>query len=185
MNHPAESNLALYAGGDLPLLQRWRTDRHVRNCGSCQSAVAEFSELRAFPSSDSVSNWSRLASEMQANIRLGLAAGECVVMRTGSRSVVSGRRLAVVGGLLTVLLFGGIWTQRSVLVPALLSRQAGETVLEAAESGIQVREGRQTLRILNRSKASVSYSVGSQGELRARSLDPETGNVTITHVYGE
>ncbi len=185
MNHPTESNLALYAGGDLQWLHRWRMDRHIRSCGNCQSAVAEFSEIRAFESAAPDVNWSRLASEMQANIRLGLAAGECVVMRTGGRSVVSGRRLAVVGGLLTVLLLGGIWTQRSALVPSLLVRQPAETILEAAGSGIQVREGRQTLRILNRSKANVSYSVGSQGELRARSLDPETGNVTITHVYGE
>ncbi len=191
MKHPSDSDLALYAGGDLGWLRQTLAERHVRRCGACQSVAADFSELRsengavADAGAGAISDlqWNRLAIDMQANIRLGLAAGECVHQRP-SRSVVSGRRLAWAGGVVTLLLMAGIWTQRPVVHPA-VGRAVTGTVLEAAESGIQVREGRQTLRILNSSNHNVSYSVGGQGELRARSLDPETGNVTITHVYGE
>ena len=38
---------------------------------------------------------------------------------------------------------------------------------------------------MNPATQNVVYSVGAQGELRARSLDPVTGNVAFTHVYGE
>jgi hypothetical protein len=184
MKHPSDAELALYAGGDLGWVRQRLTERHVRNCGPCQDVAADFSELRSEGSSFPNIQWNKLAADMQANIRLGLAAGECVNLRP-ARSFVSGQRLAIAGGMLGVLLVAGIWIERPVARP-LLSRVATiGTVLEEAESGIQVREGRQTLRILNSSNRNVSYSVGGRGELRARSLDPETGNVTINHVYGE
>ena len=183
MKHPSDAELALYAGGDLGWVRQRLTERHVRNCGACQSVASDFSELRAEATAFPKIQWNRLATEMQANIRLGLAAGECV-NRRAARSLVSGQRLMLAGGVLGALLVAGIWTQRPVSHPY-VARTITGTVLEAAESGIQVREGRQTLRILNSSDGNVSYSVGGQGELRARSLDPETGNVTITHVYGE
>lgn len=184
MKHPSDAELALYAGGDLSWVRQRLTERHVRSCGHCQNVAADYSELRSEGSSFPKIQWTRLAEEMQANIRLGLAAGECVTRRP-VRSFVSGQRLAIVGGVLGLLLIAGVWTQRPVVHPLVGRAGLTGTVLEEAESGIQVREGRQTLRILNSSNRNVSYSVGGQGELRARSLDPETGNVTINHVYGE
>lgn len=184
MTHPSESELALYAGGDLGFVRQRLTERHVRHCGPCQDVAAGFSELRSEAPSFPNLQWNRLAAEMQANIRLGLAAGECVTRRP-ARSFISGQRLAIVGGVLGVLILAGVWVQRPVSHPPVGRVALMGTVLEEAESGIQVREGRQTLRILNSSNRNVSYSVGGQGELRARSLDPETGNVTINHVYGE
>jgi len=35
------------------------------------------------------------------------------------------------------------------------------------------------------SKQPVTYSVGAQGSMRARYVDPETGYVTINNVYAE
>jgi len=188
MTHPPETDLALYAAGDLSCFRQWRTDRHVRGCSPCQQVASEYSELcgemknmhnRAQPG-----NWARLSSEIKANIRLGLAAGECVISRSGPRSVVSGSRLVVAGGLLTVLFAAGAWLSRPNL-HAFWQRTPSGTILEAAGDGIQVSGTQQTLRIMNRAPHNVIYSVGAQGELRARSLDPETGNVAITHVYGE
>ena len=81
--HPSEVDLALLAGGECGLLTRFRLNRHVARCGDCRDTVASFSELRTetrlagediLPEID----WQRLASEMRANIHLGLAAGECV-----------------------------------------------------------------------------------------------------------
>ncbi len=189
MAHPTETDLALYAGGDLGWLRQWRMDLHVRGCSQCQQTSREYSELRHIPNVPPELNWNRLAMEMKANIRLGLAAGECVGFRPAPKSVVSGQRLVFAGAVLTVLVAMGAWVGRSSFRPdlrqALFHRAITGTVLEGSGSGIQVRGSRQTLRILNPTAMNVVYSVGAQGELRARSLDPETGNVAITHVYGE
>jgi hypothetical protein len=184
--HPAETELALYAGGDLPWFRQWRTERHVHRCSECQQSAAEYSELRAAPATVTGLNWNRVASEMKANIRLGLSAGECVGGRLAPRNVVSGSRLILAGGLLCVLVAVGAYLSRPNLHPGVSSRITSGTVLEAAESGIQVRGVRQTLRILNPATTrNVVYTVGAQAELQARSLDPATGNVAIVHVYGE
>jgi len=187
--HPTETDLALYAGGDLGWLRQWRMDLHVRRCSQCQQTSREYSELRQIRNLPPELNWNRLAMEMKANIRLGLSAGECVGFRPAPKSIVSGQRLVFTGAVLTVLVATGAWVGRSSFRPdlrqALFQRTMTGTVLEGSGSGIQVRGSRQTLRILNPTAMNVVYSVGAQGELRARSLDPETGNVAITHVYGE
>lgn len=186
LTHPAETDLALFAGGDLPWFRQWRTERHVHRCSRCQQSAAEYSELRAMPAVVSGLNWNRMASEMKANIRLGLAAGECVGGRLAPRNVVSGSRLILAGGLLSALVAVGAWISRPNLHPVATSRITSGTVLEASESGIQVRGMRQTLRIMTPATTrNVVYTVGAQSELQARSLDPATGNVAIVHVYGE
>jgi len=60
-------------------------------------------------------------------------------------------------------------------------------VVQATKDGIQVRQGVSTLRVLHTGvkDKDVMYSVGAQGSMRARYVDPETGNVTITNVYAE
>src|SRR5450432_1163191 len=117
MKHPSEAELALYAGGDLGWLRQRLAERHVRNCGPCQNVAADFSELRSEGAAFPNVQWPRLAEEMRANIRLGLAAGECVNRRP-ARSFVSGQRLAIAGGVLGVLLVAGVWFQRPVAHPA-------------------------------------------------------------------
>lgn len=189
MTHPSTQELALYAGGDLGWLRRRMVERHVCSCSACQTAASEFSELRAAAAEEAPAlSWSRLESEMKANIRLGLAAGECVQPRV-TRGFVSGKRLALAGTALAVIGAAGVLYQwpfhNHFPGRELAARFSSGAVLEASDSGIQVREGMQTLRILTRETHRVSYTVGARGELRASSIDPETGNVTITHVYGE
>jgi hypothetical protein len=87
MRHPAETQLALFAGGDLGRWERWRASRHVSRCAACAEEVqalrAAGDELRAaaheFPAQFTKElNWNRLAEEMTGNIRVGLAAGEAI-----------------------------------------------------------------------------------------------------------
>ena len=81
MKHPNEAALALHAGGDLGFVSRWLTARHLARCERCRDQVAAFSALRDItPDLAEIPDipWNRLAAEMKANIRLGLAAGECV-----------------------------------------------------------------------------------------------------------
>lgn len=83
MKHPSEVQLALFAGDDLGLWQRWRVGAHVSRCGACsaeaqahRSGLAQLRDLAA-EMPDGL-NWTRLAPEMTGNIRVGLAAGECI-----------------------------------------------------------------------------------------------------------
>ena len=77
MMHPHENDLALFAGGDLGCFRRWRMQRHLAGCDRCRFGVDEFSalrtQLRDLEEMPTV-HWARLAAEMKANIRLGLAA---------------------------------------------------------------------------------------------------------------
>src|SRR5713226_841925 len=45
--HPSEPDLALFAGGELGPLARWRIEGHVAACAECREAVGEFFELRS------------------------------------------------------------------------------------------------------------------------------------------
>lgn len=92
MEHPAEADLALYAGGDLPLWPRLRTSIHVNRCSRCRALAEEFRQDRTALLESAVDlpeglNWDRLSAEMTANIHLGLEAGECVTPREGGRAL--------------------------------------------------------------------------------------------------
>ncbi len=88
MKHPLEADLALHAGHDLGFVKEWRVGRHVSRCEQCRQTVDEFVVLRSttvqLGELPADINWKRLASEMKANIRLGLEAGECVAGYSGS-----------------------------------------------------------------------------------------------------
>src|SRR5690242_7416633 len=81
MTHPSPSTLALFASQDLGWFARVRTERHLNHCRECRNEVEAFAslseglvELNELPAI----SWNHLAAEMKANMRLGLAAGECV-----------------------------------------------------------------------------------------------------------
>ena len=58
-------------------------------------------------------------------------------------------------------------------------------VVQATGNGIQVRKGGESLQLMNPGK-HVIYSSDAQGSMRARSVDPDTGYVTINNVdYAE
>jgi hypothetical protein len=47
LNHPRETDLALFAGGELGPLARWRIERHLDKCDRCQTEVADFFHLQS------------------------------------------------------------------------------------------------------------------------------------------
>ncbi len=87
--HIPASQLALFSRGDLGFWYRRRVERHLRHCEECSRLTGEFLQLRQslaqaaerLPVELNGDAWRSLASEMTANIRLGLAAGECVNVR--------------------------------------------------------------------------------------------------------
>jgi len=46
LQHPNEKDLALFAGGELGPLARWRIERHLESCAACEEAVADFFHLQ-------------------------------------------------------------------------------------------------------------------------------------------
>ena len=68
IGHPSEADLALFAGGELGPLARWRIEKHLTGCDRCRETVSDFfhlqseiSELSDLPSLD----WSALAGRVK------------------------------------------------------------------------------------------------------------------------
>jgi hypothetical protein len=187
MTHPTEENLALFAGGDLGVLERWKAARHVSGCERCQEAVARFEAVRASAAElDELPGlpWSRLAAEMSANIRLGLAAGALVVPRqTAASRVAFHPRALVASGCVAALLMAGVWLQNPS--PRTAKVRNPGVVLATTENGIAVGDGERMMTLMNGRGSDVLYSAGAQGVMRARYVDSDTGQVTINNVYVE
>lgn len=185
MKHPSQETLALHAGGDLGWRERWKTNRHLSGCDDCRDEVAAFSELReVLPDLNQMPEvpWNRIAAEMRANIRLGLAAGECVrVAEPPLREspLFNGARAMVAFASVCALLVTGVVLER----PAPVS--ANEPVVQATDNGIQRRSGDRAFGLMHSGARNVTYTVGAQGTLGARYVDPETGVMTMTKVYVE
>jgi hypothetical protein len=187
MTHPSQSVLALYAGKDLGWLRRLRMERHLARCADCRNEVEAFAsvrdELTGLSELPAVS-WNRLAAEMKANIRLGLAAGECV---RGEQPVapldwLSGARATVACASVAALLVAGLFLQRPA-PPAPRAAGADTAILRATSNGIELNQGGQSLSLMHVRAGDVTYSAGAQGSMRARYVDADTGNVTINNVY--
>jgi hypothetical protein len=190
MKHPSEAALALHAGDDLSAWARWRVNRHLNRCERCRDEVAAFHALREIVPDLSETpelGWGRLAAEMKANIRLGLAAGECVrngdTPSTAPVSIFSTARAVVALASVVALMVTGLMLEHPA-PHSQMARQQG-IVLQSTADGIQVRDGARALRLMNRDAQDVTYTVGAQGSMRARYVDPETGYVTINNVYAE
>jgi hypothetical protein len=193
MTHPDQYILALYAGRDLGWFARRRTERHLAHCRECCDEVQAFASSRdnlvALNELPAIS-WNRLAAEMRANIRLGLAAGECVrgertagaLARFGRFSMLSGVRTLTACASVMALVMAGFILQRNS--PPALPAVAGEgAVLRATPNGIELKLGGETLSMLHKRSSDVTYSAGAQGSMRAGYIDSDTGNVTINNLY--
>ncbi len=183
--HPNEADLALFAGGDTGFIQRFTLKRHVRACNECREKVAQFEDLREnFVLSEPFDlNWNRLASEMRANIRLGLEAGECV-RRTQTRRAW---RVGLAAAFVCVLVLAGasvfMRDSRPSAQNAAVQATAQSPVVQTTATGVELRTGPNSLTLLNRGGATASHTVSAQGAVRSRYIDGETGSVTINNVY--
>lgn len=186
--HPNEIQLSLYAGGDAILLERIRTGLHVRGCESCRAEVESlqrgWTELRRVADELPANlNWERLASEMTGNIRVGLAAGECVAPVIGKSDRLGWRAAAVLASG-TALIMTAWWLN---IPPAKHLAANGNGVrLEATAAGIEMKQNGGALVLLNQNAGSGStVFVSTPGSLRARYVNAETGQVTINNVYAQ
>lgn len=203
--HVSESDLALFISGDL---SPWRTvvvRVHLAGCEDCRGAADEFradrERVQRLAGELPVSlDWDRIAAEMTANIHLGLAAGECVAPRRRKAAPMNWRPAAIMAGA-ALMLAAGWWLNmprsttealgRALVAVAhghgsVLPAPAEETgmVVAASDKGIELRENGGSLGISEGSAPPIAVSVSVKGSASARYVDPETGQVAITSVYG-
>ena len=197
--HVKENDLALYAAGDMPFWHSLTVRLHVRHCDGCRGLVealrADREELlRSANAIPANLDWDRLAAEMTANIRVGLAAGECVTPRERKVAAISWRPMAIAAGLVVVL--AGAWwlniprTDTEAIAQALRNMATGGRassvqdgpVVKASSSGVELLENGGRLGIDQGALEPVMYSVSTQGSASARYVD-DSGQVTITAAY--
>jgi hypothetical protein len=185
MKHPGELDLALLAGGDVGRMRRFSLERHVRACVECENKVAQLQALRAEVANFELPelNWNQLATEMRANIHLGLEAGACVRAAHVARSW--NPRLTLAFASLLVIVGANFLLRDSgpqLTSPARPALQSSAPVLESTGAGIELRNGSSSMMLLNHPGAVASQTVSAGGEIRARYVDGETGAVTINNV---
>ena len=202
MKHPHEDDLALYAGHDLNFLSERLVARHVARCGECRRTVDAFASLRASAAQlnelPAELNWNRLASEMKANIRLGLEAGECVGEVAGieggrrwSLPAFSGIRTLMAYASVIALVVAGVWLQRPAAPTAQsLSGESDGAVVAATGDGVELTEGGRSLGLRYGAASpgvarDVNYSADAKGAVGARYVDSSTGYVTVVKINVE
>lgn len=199
--HPSAQTLSLFSGGDLPWTMRLSLSRHLRRCTECEQQVNVFrsskAELRreasaqALTGFEAIADWNRLEREMLGNVAVGVAAARCVDHVRPFRALLW--RGAFV--LALVALFAAGWVthipkEDTGHLAASLRRLVGieprefsGTVVRSTPDGVTVRAQGAALTIMHPPSAVLSLS-GSSG-VAARYVDEETGEVTITTVYGQ
>ncbi len=192
MTHPADSRLALYAGGELGAWSRWRVGRHLASCARCRQQTAAFQAARdrlreARSDWPAGLDWNRLASEMKANIHVGMAAGECVGPVAPRPARPRWQRAVILAPvalpLVAVLLFVLDLRRPSPATDA--PAWVEGTVIAVTPEGIELKQGDRMLSLRHLNVGEVDYLVNAQGTLRASYVDEETGQVTIHNVYAQ
>lgn len=203
--HVKETDLALFLSGDMGAWKWLVVQFHISKCEQCRARVQAYrldrerlkregSELPAGL------DWERLSAEMTANIRVGLAAGECVAPRSRRRAVWGWRPVAIGAGAAAVLALA-FWLNlpaaddtRTVTnaiekmvhggAPAApASTEEREPVAEASPNGVNVKwkENGTELRMMQGEARPVTVSV-APGSASASYVNAD-GQVTITSVY--
>lgn len=205
MKHPDEGRIASFACGDAGWLERVSVGRHVARCARCRAVADAFREDRAAIRGEAFEmppgvDWMRLSAEMAANIRVGLEAGECVPALASARErrPVAWRPVFATAGLTAVVLsalylnfpaeqrqslargVGRLWH-----APAATVAQESGVALAATRNGIEVRENGSAMTMVSPGDGPSVVVVNTGGSLRARYIDGDTGQVTITNVYAQ
>jgi anti-sigma factor RsiW len=199
--HPSAEMLALHARGDLPCLDSLRLKTHLARCAECEHKLALFqsahTELKREASAqtltafEAIADWDRLEREMLGNIVVGVAAARCIEKVGHKRSRLA--TFAFAAALASVFIAGWITHIPSAETRELTTKLAhfaglrrvprSANFVRATPTGIAVRSDGVTLTILHPPGAVVSVS--SKSSVEARYIDEDTGQLTITSVYGQ
>lgn len=197
MKHPSIEKLALYGGGELPWWTRLTMRRHLSTCAQCQEEVALFSDTAEAVREETNEmpagvQWDRLAAEMRANVRVGIAASDAISsygspIDRGSVHGMSWRMAALTTGVVLMLSIG-YWlnaAKKNEQIAAM--RQPDPVMAEVSERGVVMSEGSKEM-VLQGPKANVRaaiVTVSTVGSAGARYVDEDTGQITVNNVYVE
>lgn len=192
MKHPGEIRLTLYAGGELGWWEQFALTRHLHRCPACRRRVEMYRNDRkviseALTGSDEFADWERLAAEMTANIHLGLAAGECVEQARAERTRPRWQRAIILAPIVLPVLVLAVVLLRMGQNPTATGKMdwVEGTLIETTGGSIEWRQGTAGLSLQIPPGGAVTYLVNARGEVRARYVDEETGQVTIHNVYAQ
>jgi hypothetical protein len=207
--HVKEIDLALFVSGDLSLFRSAPLRLHLAGCEDCRARLETYRLDRRRLKEDAAElpaglDWNRLSAEMTANIRVGLAAGECVAPRSrkqgawmsGWRTSNWGWRPAAAACGIAMLLSAAWWLNTPSADTASLARalhalvngrpniviEESGPVVEVTARGPELRENGSTLVMSQGATQPVSVNVSAQGTASARYID-DADQVTITGVY--
>ncbi|MGI8961452.1 MAG: hypothetical protein ACR2IV_17165 [Bryobacteraceae bacterium] len=201
-DHPNLQTLALYSKRDVAWGRRLQIRRHIGRCADCEEQVLRFQSARdelkreansqTLTGFEAITDWTRLEREMLGNIAVGVAAARCIE-KVGRGRILSSRGVWVTVGLAILFVAGWLTNvpseQRNHLAASIRRSigieipQIAGSVVRTTPEGIAVRAQGATLTILHPPSAVISLAGGSS--LGARFVDEETGEITITNVYGE
>jgi len=197
VKHPSIEKLALYDGGELSWWDRLVLRRHVTGCAQCQAEVASFREAAITVREENEEmpagvQWDRLAAEMRANIRVGIAASDAISAYGKPIEVgpVQGMpwRMAVLTSGLVLMVTVGYWLNAAKKSEQTAAMRAPDPVVaEASERGVGMSDGSKEL-VLQGPKANVRaaiVTVSTVGSAGARYVDEDTGQITVNNVYVE
>ena len=197
--HPSEVDLSLFAGGELSWPKRWTVAHHVKGCRCCQAIVEDSqkaSELlrEGFDCMPEGVNWNRLAAEMTGNIRVGVAAGECVSPIVG-RGERLGWRPALALASASLLIVTAWWlnippTHRNGSLngprSGIVRSMAPGVTLRSTASAIEVQHNGSELSLTHpKGNEGTTIYATAPGSVRVSYVDQETGQVMINKVYSD
>ncbi len=171
--HPSEADLALFAGGELGPVARWRIESHLHGCAACRDLVGEFFELRSqvmdlgeLPPMD----WQALSGRIHRAVEAGRERPRALPMWRPAWSAA----LAMLA-----LAAAGIYVWQQPAAPA--------AVLDASAGGVEVRFGdQQALTLVNAAQPETQVQWQLTADTAsARYVDPQTGQITVNNVYSQ
>lgn len=142
-------------------------------------------------------DWDRMSREMSANIRVGLAAGECVAVKPTSRSNSARKNsfwlpAGVGAGAMALLTVAWVLNvpqsdTDSLLrsTRAIFTKHEVGAILAVSPAGVELHDGGRTLNITDGAIKPVAYTMDVAGSASARYVDADNGQVTIASVYVE
>jgi hypothetical protein len=172
LRHPRETDLALFAGGELGPLARWRIEGHVGGCSSCRQAVSEFFEMRS-----KVMDLGDLPHVDWEALAVGIQQRTARERRQAQRTPAAWRPAWGPALALLLLVAAGAYLVQQNSAPV--------TVLDASAGAVELRLGQgQAFTLMSDAPepTEVSWRVSADGA-SARYVDGETGQITINHVY--
>jgi anti-sigma factor RsiW len=210
LQHIVETDLALYVSGDLSLFRRVSVGFHVRRCERCRGLIERYRADRGrvkeiVAEMPEGLNWDRLSREMGANIRVGLAAGECVAQSRGRRDRdrmpirVNWRPAALTAGGIALLSVAwvlnmppGTTAELGRAMSAVMHGRGSIAnpnpddgngpIVVANQQGIELRVNDHSMGG-SQDERPVAVTVSLVGSASERHVNADTGQMTITSVY--